>query len=206
MFQEAFQKLDLDETARILDEIQGALGDAFIDPLETTILSYDLDFYPGYRLLEISNTTQMPALQRHVVYSPENTVILDFTNGPIYQLNETVPIHLNKDNVSDYILFYFRYVRGQYVFSHIVESVDDVNWKDDPPPQARKAVGEMIKPLKITPKKNPDGQTEYHCIAHMVVKNALFKADIDINPKAYVKVYNETVLLQDMPVIEDIIS
>ena len=203
MFQEAFEKLDLAEIATILDEVNPQFDGAPFDPIETTILALDLPFYPGYKLLDIADHRHMPATRRHVLYKPKGNVILDFTNGPIYKLNETLPVKLSEETVVEYIRFFFSYVRGQKGKFVLVESVDDIHWLEDPPPPARKAIGKMIEPVVV---KQADPKNGFILMICMTFKNALFKAQVTIDKIGRITLGNEQLLIEDMPLIDETIG
>lgn len=201
MFKHAFQKLELADVATYLDKLNPEFdGDIVFDPVETTILGVDLVFYPGHRFLDIANHSVSPSLQRHVVYSDQDIVVLDYTNKPIYDLNKKVPIKLSDDTVSDYLKFFFTYVKGKHGRFLISESVDDINWKEEPPPAARKAIGKMLKPIEIL---SFEGGI-YHVNATMVFKDSLFKSDIYIDSHGTVTLKDEELLIEDMPVLDDV--
>lgn len=200
MYQEAFEKLDLADCATILDRIAPLLNNAAFDPVETTIMAADIPFYPHCQLLDISNHTNMPSLRRYAIYSPKKSAVIDFTNEVIYRFNDDLPIKLNEANVGTYTRFFFTYVRGKHGRFIIVENVDDVPWKEDPPPAARHAVGRMIKPITL---KEVDEQGAYHLSACMVFKDSLFRSDVTVKPDGLVSISNEELLLEDMPIMDD---
>jgi hypothetical protein len=200
MFQEAFKKLELDEVARILDQIGPLLEETVYDPLETTIMALDLPFYPGYRLLDIGDYTVTPPLRRYVVYSHDDAVILNFTNEPIYELNKTLPIELTESRVLDYVRFFFSFVRGKHGRFLLVENIDDIQWKEDPPAPARKAISKMIKPLYIT--NTPEDGT-FHLQACMMFKDSLFRCAVTVASNGHVTIKNEELLIEDVPVLDD---
>ncbi len=206
MFEDAFYKLQLDDTARILAETESAFEGVSFDPLETTIMAANVGFYRGYKLLEISNDAVMPSIKRYIIYSPQYWRLLDYTNQTIYDLNEKIPLELDTPNIGDYIRFFFHFVKGRHGHFHIVESVDDVRWKEDPPPQARKAVGSMIEPitLKMIGKGSEEGI--FFCVVHVMFKNALFKMDVNVDPKGFVTITNEELLIDDMPILDDVLG
>ena len=199
MFQNAFEKLELADVATILDRVNPALDRTQFDPIETTIMAQDIPFYPGFKFLDIADYTSMPALQRFALYSPKKLVILNFTNDPIYRLNHDLPIKLTEDNVIDYARFFFTYVRGKHGRFLISEGVDDINWKDDPPPQARKGVGKLIHPV-IIKTASADGYVLEAC---MMFKDSLFKSDVNVKANGFVSLSNEQLLVEDMPVLDD---
>lgn len=200
MFREAFEKLDLAEIATILDKVNPLLEGIEFDPLETVIMGIDLPFYKGYRLLDISDYSGMPASHRYAVYSPKNAAVLNFTNGPIYKLNADAPLILNEETVADYARFFFSFVRGVHGRFRITESIDDIHWKEDPPPAARKAIGKMIIPVTVA-KTAADGTFHLQCT--MMFKNSLFKSNASVTKNGTVNLADEELLIEDMPVLDD---
>ena len=198
MYQEAFTKLEETETAPILDILNPEFDGTVFDSSETTVLAQDVPFYPGYRLLDIADYGSVPAVRRFVLWSKDAFTILDFTNKPIYELNKTLPIKLSADNVADYVRFFFTYVRGRHGRFIIVEGVDDIQWKEDPPPSARKAVGKMLYAVRLESEDD-----SYHLKACMIFKDSLFQSDVKIDSDGMVTLSNEELLVEDMPVLDD---
>lgn len=200
MFKEAFEKLELEDVATILDRVNPHVHGMQFDPVETTIMAINIPFYPGCRLLDIADYSSVPASRRYVVYAADKAVVLDFTNAPIYALNRELPVRLDEDNVADYVRFFFSFVRtprGKFI---ICENVDDIRWKDDPPPQARKAIGRMIQPILLKP-----GAAEgaFALQATMTFKDSLFKSDITVKADGTVSLHDQELLVEAMPVLDD---
>ena len=203
MYKEAFEKLELEEIATILEEVNPHFGGLVFDPVQTTILAWDMPFYKGYRFLDIADHTAMPALQRFAIYKPGEVIVIDFTNEPIYALNQKAPLHLTEDNIEDYIRFFFTYVRGRHGRFLIVENVDDIAWKEDPPPAARKAIAGMMCSITM----NGHGEDgAYDLEACMIFKDSLFKSKVAVDAKGFVKLSNEELLIEDMPVLDDMLG
>jgi hypothetical protein len=200
MFKEAFEKLDLANVATILDSVNPLVQGMQFDPVETTIMAVNTPFYPGYRLLDVADYSSMPATHRYVLYSPKKAMVLNFTNDPIYSLNHEAPITLDESNVPEYVRFFFSFVRGRHGRFILCENVDDIHWKEDPPPQARKAIGKMVIPITLV-KTNADGS--YELQATMVFKDSLFKSGVTVKKDGIVSLHNEELLIEDMPVLDD---
>lgn len=200
MFREAFEKLDPAMVSTILNHISPLIHGTIFDPAETVIMGIDMPFYPGYRLLDIADYSNLPPSRRYAVYHPDHAVILNFTNEPIYALNHRLSIKLSDETVADYIRFFFSFVRGKHGRFIIVENIDDIPWKDDPPPSARKAIGKMVRPITLL-KKNETGAYEFE--ATMTFKNSLFKSNIVVTPDGHIELSNEELLVEDMPVLDD---
>lgn len=200
MYREAFVKLELAEAATILDKLNPAFEGVVFDPLETTILAQETPFYPGFRLLDIADHSQQPARRRFAVYSPERHFIINFSNEPIYAFNRALPVALDENNIADYVRFFFSHVRGRHGRFLVVENVDDINWKNDPPLTARRAVAKMIAPVAL---ERIDEKGHYHLRACMIFKDSLFRSMVRVEPTGLVSLSDEELLVEDIPVFDD---
>ncbi|GJL86266.1 MAG: hypothetical protein DHS20C02_20410 [Micavibrio sp.] len=201
MFAEAFTKLELADAATVLDQVNPLLEGTPFDPVETTVMTHDISFYPGYQFLDIGDYSVSPPMRRFVVYKPDDIVVLDWTNEPIYAINKKLPIVITDENVTDYVRFFFTYIRGRHGRFIVTENVDDINWKEDPPPAARKAIGKMLEPVNI--KKKADNGV--YCLeARVMFKDSLFKTAVYVKPDGTVTLTDEELLIEDMPVLDDV--
>ena len=200
MFQDAFIKLDTLECETIMEEIGPSIQGGDFKADNVTILGQPLSFYPGYRFLDVANHNSVPAARRFVIYKPGDNVVLNWTNEPIYALNEKAPIALDENNVVDYVRFFFTYIKGRHGRFIVCENIDDILWREDPPPAARQAMGKIIKPVTLVA-ANDDGS--YTLDVCMMFKNALFKARVDVAPNGETGLSQEELLVEDMPVLDD---
>jgi hypothetical protein len=204
MFQDTYVKLSPEDTEKLLAKTSPFFDGVTFNPLNTVVMSKGLDFYPGYKFFDMADHTQNPALRRFALIKKDSVVILDFTNAPIYDLNKVAPIYLNTDTVHDYVGFFFNYVRGRHGRFLIVESVDDIAWREEPPPAAKKSISKLITPLSLITKDTDDGQ--FHLHAQMMFRDSLFSADISVQKDGAVILSNEQLMIEDMPVLDDILG
>lgn len=200
MFSDALVKLAPEEAGPILQEINTVFDDTEFDAETAVLLGQYIPFYPGYRYLDVSDFESVPNRQRFVIYKPGHIVALDWTNDPIYQLNEKAPLQLDEGNVSAYARFFFAHVRGRHGRFLLINSVDDIQWREEPPPVVRKAVGKMIQPISII-EQNGNSFILSSC---MVFKDALFKARVNITAEGMVNLSDEELLIEDMPILDDV--
>lgn len=200
MFSNAFVKLDKDEARTLATEVNPSFKDGKFNEDTVTVLAQDMSFYPGCRFLDIADFSVVPTVRKFVVFRPGDAVVLNWTNEPIYRLNERVPVKLDNDNVADYVRFFFSYIRGRHGRFIIVESVDDVAWSEEPPAAARKAIGQMIMPVQI---KGEGRDGTFHLVCCMVFKDSLFRTDVHVKKSGVVDLSNEELLIEDMPVLDD---
>lgn len=203
MFDAAYTKCDDSDVAQIVDLINPQLEGLRFDPIETEVRTIPTGFFPGYHYVVLEDCSAMPKIESYAVMSEDSSevIAMNWTNTPIYELAQKAPIQLNDTNVLSYAKFFFYHVKGRHGRFIIVESVDDINWKEEPPPQARKAISKMIESVQLV-EKAEDGS--YLLSARMVFKNSLFKADIFVQSNGQVQLKNEELLIEDMPILDDI--
>ncbi len=201
MFSNAFIKLDREEAQALVSEVNPHLKEGKFKEDTATVFAQDMSFYRGYRFLDIADFSAVPTVRKFAIYKPGDITILNWTNEPIYRMNERVPVKLDKDNVADYVRFFFSYIRGRHGRFIIVESVDDIGWNEEPPAAARKAIGQMIMPVEV---KGEDGGGTFHLVCCMIFKDSLFCTDVHVKANGTVDLSNEELLIEDVPVQDDI--
>jgi hypothetical protein len=172
MFQDTYIKLTAPEIEDILAKAAKSFEGVKFQPENTVIMSRTLDFYPGYKFYDIADQSQNPPLRRFILAKKDKVTVLDFTNAPIYELNKAAPIYLNEDTVHDYVRFFFNFVRGRHGRFLIVESVDDIAWREEPPPSARKSIGKLILPVALI--SDSEGAIHYLLQILLLIKRVRF--------------------------------
>lgn len=201
MFQDTYTKLNPADTEKILALTAPAFDGVAFNAENTVVMARTLDFYPGFRFVDMADHSQNPPLKRFALVKKENVTVLDFTNTPIYETNKSAPIYLNEDTVFDYVRFFFNFVRGRHGRFLIVESVDDIAWTEEPPSAAKKSIGKLIMPVAMISKDVDDGN--FHLHAQMIFRDSLFAADIIVQKDGLVQLTNEKLMIEDMPVQDD---
>jgi len=202
---DAFKKLTEKDRSKVLEKVVPHLDRPSLDAKKSAILSYAPSFYPDCTLYEITDMTQVPPVLRVALFSNKNkeVTVLDWTQEPIYTLNKKLPIALDDQNITSYVRFFFQYIKGPRGKFKIAETVDDIKWKDDPAPAGRKAMAEMLEPLTLLEKS--DGG-EYKLSGCLLYRGSLFSADIYVSADGSVNVKNEAVLIENIPVMDDVLG
>lgn len=205
MFDESYTSLTIKDIAPIIDEINKSVEGSVFDALESSIMVIDIPFYPNYRFLDIADHATNPPLRRYAVQKKDTMdfTFIDWTYKVIYDLNDRVPIALTDQNVLEYVRFFFSFVKGRHGRFIICESMDSVQWKDDPPQDIRKVVQQSIHPMKII-EKRPDGVYKIETV--MMLKDALFKTDIYVEPNGQVTMSDHEILMENIPVIDSVLG
>ncbi len=208
MFQDQYSKLSLDDTKQSLDRFN-PIFDGSPFPETSIIMRRPLAFYPGCWFYDVADHQTMPPRRRYVIVQqndpqspPKSMTILDGSSQAIQQLNATIPLCLNDQTITEYIQFYLAFVRGPEGRMVLIESLDDIPWRDDPSPSARKALGKMI--TAIEPTGSVSGN--YHTKAQVIFGDGLYEIDIHVDKTGHFTFKDAKMLIEDMPVLDDVLG
>jgi len=201
MFDEAHTKLEIDETAAIIDVLNGQIDGSIFDPLETTILSIELPFYPGFRFLNVADHATTPPLQRFVFQKKDTMdfTVIDWSFRTIQKINGEAPINLNDESVIEYVRFYFGHVKGRHGRFIICETADHIRWKEEPSAEIKRSLNQALSPLQLAEEKNGSA---YTINAFMMLKDALFGVQVFVKPNGNVSMSDHQIIMEDIPVLD----
>jgi len=146
---------------------------------KTTVEIADLPFYDEYKLYALTDTTLPAPNTRYVLYKAGDLTIMNWTNEPIYSVNEKAPIKLDRKSLVTYAKFFFHYVRGQLGRFIIVEDPADLRWLETATDKEKADVAGHLMKVKY---KGIGRDNLFTLTATVVFKNALFRTDIKVAP------------------------
>jgi len=170
----------------------------------------DLPFCPGGHLWHIS----FPAGPGHPQADADAFAIaigeefhrLDWTNEPIYRLFEARRLRYSGD-LRLYIRFFFHVVQGQLGRFTIIENEADLRarpvWQKTTAggagsiEDARKEAAQFVMPLRRKA-MNADGESAFR--GAILFRNALFHSDVVVSPNGQVRLENEELQKDNLPV------
>jgi len=201
MLRDAMKKPDAKVESQILAAVRKA-GHVF-DAEHISMLCSSPAFYHPAVFAEITDRRESPLRRIGVVWDGREAVTLDGNPETIYRLNDRLPLKLSNDTAGDYLRFFFTFSHGPHGRFLIVENVDDIDWKDDPAPSTRKAISKMVDPLTLLPGSTDENRAFHACI---MFRENLMTARIDLSEKGRVKLSEEQILADDMPVIDSVLG
>jgi len=175
----AFETVSPEATQKILDDIASEVAPVKFTAGKTIIQVAALPFYEEYKFYTLTDTTLPPPNTRYILYKPGDVSLMNWTNEPIYSINERAPIKLDRKTTVPYAKFFFHYVRGQLGRFIIVEKPEEVIWLASATDKEKADVAARITPIAY---KGIGRDNLYTLTATVVFKNALFKTDIKIAP------------------------
>jgi hypothetical protein len=174
-----FQTLDTDAAQKFIAEIAEGMAPVRLPVNRTQVQVADLPFYDEFKLYALSDTTLPPPNTRYIIYKPGDLQTMNWTNEPIYSVNERAPIKLDRKTIVPYAKFFFHYVRGQLGRFIIVEKPDEVTWLPNANAQEKQSVNAQLMTVAY---KGVGRDNLYTLTSTVVFKNALFRTDIKIAP------------------------
>jgi len=212
-----FQELDNAATQKFLSDIASDLAPITLAEGKTSVQCADLPFYDEFKLYAISDSSLPQPNTRYVLYKPGDVSIMNWTNEPIYAVNERAPIKIDRKTCLPYARFFFHFVRGQLGRFIIVEKPEEIIWLANANDKEKAEVNEKLMPVTY---KGIGRDNLITLSATVVFKNALFKTDIKIAPFemdvfdpeinapehfsiGQMKLTNEDLLLEDLNVPVD---
>jgi hypothetical protein len=171
---------DLDEvtTARLADEVS-AEASFQLPKTKTKMRVASLPFYEDYKFYAMADTTLPEPNERYMLHKAGDVNLMNWTNEPIYRVNDKAPIKLDRKTVIPYAKFFFHYVRGQLGRFIFVEKPEEVTWLPTATMEERAKVNERLLPLTY---KGIGRDNLFTLTGTVVFKNALFRTDVKIAP------------------------
>lgn len=134
-----------------------------------------LPFYRDYKLYSLLDfSSPCPELTR-VLYKPGSLYELDWTNEPIYTVNELAPVRIQHSTILPYLRFFFGSVCARLGGFRIVETPADVPWLADATGEERAEVESRLKPMNVA---SVDVQGIYRVPATVLFMQGLFTVDV----------------------------
>jgi hypothetical protein len=174
-----FKNLDAAATEKMLNEIASDIAPVTFTAGKTSIQVSDVPFYDEFKFYALSDSTLPQPNTRYMLYKPGDFTLLNWTNEPIYSVNERAPIKLDRKTAVPYAKFFFHYVRGQLGRFIIVEKPEEVVWLANANAKEKAEVAQRLMPVTY---KGIGRDNLFTLTASVVFKNALFKTDIKIAP------------------------
>ncbi len=198
----AYQKIEGREMDKYIPLANAHLSGTPLHKGGVQMLRAKPGFYPDCVILDIQDRQSHPSRHITLVTDQATTQIIDYSVATLAQMNKIFNLTLNDETVHDYIRFYLRHTQGTQGRFVLLEGVDDVPWRDEPPPAARKALGEMIRALPIAIEKNKTG---WGGQVSLIFQNAFFYADLSVAKDGTITLSHERLMIDQMPIWDDII-
>ena len=174
-----FEALTPDAAREILAAIAPDILPVKLPSDKTLVQVAAMPFYDEYKLYAFTDMSLPPPNVRYMLYKPGDVSVMNWTNEPIYSVNERAPIKLDRKTLVPYAKFFFHYVRGQLGRFIIVEKPEEVVWLPNANDKEKADVAAKLMPVTY---KGIGRDNLFTLTCTVVFKNALFKTDIKVAP------------------------
>lgn len=193
-------KLDRYSAEKMLRIVRPYLHNLPMSPDTTEVRMRNVPFYGTFRLYSFTDRSTHPAQTHFALYKPGHLHVFDPSHKSIYEANSNAPLRLTRENVMEYVRFFFTLARQKIENIHLVEKLDDIPFTGLPTEETAEELGQLVQPLLHAP------QTEnhpYELMATVMFRDALFSATIGVDEKGIVKVSDHTLLADALPAHAD---
>ncbi|WP_286856333.1 hypothetical protein [Proteiniphilum sp. UBA5431] len=169
------------------------LFDANKTCLHTTVLS----FFRYYDLISARTFSTIPPVTMEYLWNRNNNHIikLDGTCDCIFDNLEKLGLNLNDNNFSDYLTFVLENVQSEQGTLRLVQSIDDVEYSQNPTKEEIKFLERNIKPIEVELK---DETCRVQC--HILYGDTLYRAEINVSDDGTFEFVSEECLRAGLPV------
>lgn len=203
MFTDAFVKCSTDENISFLERFDQEIKNHGFVSTGLILLKKQILFYPNALYYDITQADQHPGRTIQVIVSKDRFYICDGNIDKLLEFNKSYPLTLDKSLALDYARFYFAHSVGPRGLSKIIDTVDDLQLKEEPTPLLRKTLHDKIIPLALNAALTNGG---YQIRGTILVEQTIFSTFININLKGQVAVELGRVLADLLPISSRILE
>lgn len=175
----------------------GWAGSPF-DNVRTALHARDLNFLKGWRLVEASDATSLPEKKCVALDNGKEAIPLEYNEHFIFNFCQARNMRIDQEAAADYLRFWLEYLRIGAERFRLVESFDEICWREDPSPQARKYLNGTITPLTL--KESSAERFVYK--GFVLFLDALFECSFEITNSGKIAILSRNTLVEDLDITD----
>ncbi len=185
-------------------ELAGITNTAFLEDEKIVVRTCPTPFYPGHVWCDIENSGSKPSRHAYYLAGGGSARFLNGDSTVIHDANETL-LRLERANVVRYLEFFCTNVHGDKGRFLIVESVDELEWTEDPEESFLENLRAHIASPRIVSTAGAGEEPGWVVEAQIQYDGALFSACFKIDQASgEVEMVEETGIAGDLPVVSDL--
>lgn len=159
-----------------------------------------LPFYPGWMLVDLAleqiNDEKPCAFS--ATFSDSGALLLDGTSPRIHTINRENLQIVDTHAQACYVRFFCEFVHGPEGPFHILESVEEFSWSEQPDDAALDSLAERIHPLR---RKQIDPETQTSLWKGVVAySNACFGVTLEVQKSGIVNMLDHDLIASELPI------
>lgn len=199
----AYQKIEGKEIDRYLPILNPVIPGSSLAGDHVQLMRAKISFYDDAQLVDITDRQAHPPRHFTVVTNRKLSHIVDYRPDTVFKMNDAFGLSLNDQTVCDYVRFYLRHTQGPHGRFILLEGVEDIPWKEDPPPAARQALSDMIKSLPMALTETPQG---WQGDISVIFQGAFYYVELTVSRDGHLSFDKQRLMIDQMPVYDDTIA
>ena len=178
-----------------LDKVTPIDGQHATNEGTTQVAWRALPFYKKVALIKVEEKTWGPGVgPLYFLGYGGNFFRLNGMSTPIHEINHTAKIHLNTENVLEYLRFFCFFVHGDKGPFLIAEDPEALSLPDSVRPEVRDLIFESVQPATFNG-MTPD--QKYDCSGMVYYGTSLFSAQFHVYPNGLIEMVDDDPIVQD---------
>lgn len=194
----AFQKLEGAKAKKIVERLNVAWPGSKFDPDKAVVYTRGIPFLHGWQLVEVSDATSLPEKKCTAFDNGAECLPMQYDAAFVQDFCRNRDLRLDRHTAADYVRFWLEFVRTGTEKFLLVENVDDLPWREEPTPQARKSLAKAITPLTLT--EASPSLFKFH--ACLLFRDALFDCGIEVTYDGKLSITSREPIVEDLTVTD----
>lgn len=193
---DAWQRIDNDDVAGIMEDINPSIQPVPFSPVMTKLSVIQLSFYEDFKLYKMTNYEARHGVTKYALRKPGHAAVMNGTTEPIYKINEIAPVHIEENNVVDYIKVFFTYVRGEGGAFRVVESLEDCDLEDTVDTRMHLDIMSKVSPVALL---SVGDNGVFNLQGYFLFDNALVRLRIQVDQSGKVVLSDKKKMMDVLP-------
>lgn len=196
----AYEKMEGSKARKFIERLNKAWSGSPFEEARTVVHARSLSFAKGWVLAEASDAMAMP--EKKCVALDDGKTCMPIEYGPdfIPKFASNQNLYLSHETATDYLRFWFEYARSGTERFVLVENLEDIPWREEPTPQARKSLTKSIIPLTLV---SPSDRG-FLFKATLLFRDTLMASTLEVESTGRVALKDKSVIAESLTVTDSL--
>lgn len=187
-----WQRLDRDNTIKIIESVKSADSSALFSLATSEVQRARLSFYDGIALYKLTNFASLPSFTFEYLGDGTYFQYLDGTEQPIFITNDKGLLNLNDRSIVDYLEFFFSHVEFDGEEMALIQNPHDNPLLDSLDIDSAEAVIHNHKPPAVS---YDAGYDRFTVEADLYADGLLVRATVEVSTTGRVSIVNRKMIV-----------
>jgi len=194
----AYEKLEGTKAKKFIERLNKAWDGSPFDAERTVVHVRDLSFVNGWTLGEAGDAIAMPEKKCVVLDNGRECLPIQYSADFVPNFAANNNVILNANTAADYLRFWLEYTRSGPERFLLVETLDDIPWREEATPQARKSLSHSVTALGLINM----GDACFSFKACLLFRDTLLTCVIEVTPAGKVTIADRQIIAESLTVID----